>query len=91
MPSISIILPVYNGAKYLGDALSSIRAQRIDLGAVEIIATDDGSTDGSERLCRHYKDERIRIVRGEGRLELAADTPAVRLAEIGRALGAAGC
>ena len=47
MPSISIILPVYNGAKYLGDALGSIRAQRIDLGAVEIIATDDGSTDGS--------------------------------------------
>ncbi|WGR61323.1 transposase [Paracoccus ferrooxidans] len=35
--------------------------------------------------------ERIRIVIGELRLELAADTPAVRLAEIVRALGAAGC
>ena len=36
-------------------------------------------------------DERIRIVLGEVRLELVADTPAVRLAEIVRALGAAGC
>ena len=36
-------------------------------------------------------DERIRIIIDEVRLELAADTPAVRLAEIVRALGAAGC
>lgn len=35
--------------------------------------------------------KRIRIVIGEVRLELAVDTPAVRLAEIVRALGAAGC
>ena len=35
--------------------------------------------------------EQIRIVIGEVRLELAADTPAVRLVEIVRALGAAGC
>ena len=36
-------------------------------------------------------EEQIRIVIGEVRLELAADTPAVRLAEIVRALGAASC
>lgn len=36
-------------------------------------------------------DERIRIIIGDVRLELAVDTPAVRLAEIVRALGAAGC
>jgi transposase len=36
-------------------------------------------------------EEQIRIVIGEMRLELAADTPAVRLAEIVRALGAAPC
>ena len=35
--------------------------------------------------------ERIRIVIGDVRLELSADTPSVRLAEIVRALGAAGC
>jgi len=36
-------------------------------------------------------DKRIRIVIGEIRIEMAADTPVVRLAEIVRALGAAGC
>lgn len=36
-------------------------------------------------------DEPVRIVLGDVRLELAADTPAVRLAEIVRALGATGC
>lgn len=35
--------------------------------------------------------KRVRIVIGEVRIELAADTPAVRLAEIVRALGAPGC
>ena len=40
---------------------------------------------------RRPAQERIRIVIGEVRLELAGDTPAVRLAEIVRALGAAGC
>lgn len=36
-------------------------------------------------------EEQIRILIGEVRLELAADTPAVRVAEIVRALGAASC
>nr|WP_281285425.1 transposase [Paracoccus laeviglucosivorans] len=40
---------------------------------------------------RSPADKLIRIVIGEVTLELAADTPAVRLAEIVRALGAAGC
>ena len=40
---------------------------------------------------RRPAEEQIRIVIGEVRLELAADTPAVRLAEIVRALGAASC
>lgn len=40
---------------------------------------------------RRPDEEQIRIVIGEVRLELAADTPAVRLAEIVRALGAAPC
>lgn len=40
---------------------------------------------------RRPAEDRIRIVIGEVRLELAADTPAVRLAEIVRAVGAAGC
>lgn len=43
------------------------------------------------RKDRRPDEEQIRIVLGAVRLELAADTPAVRLAEIVRALGAAPC
>ena len=50
MPAISVILPVYNGARYLEQALGSIREQRIGLDALEVIATDDGSTDASSAI-----------------------------------------
>jgi len=42
-PKISCIVPVYNGAAYIKDALDSIAAQT--LGVVETIVVDDGSTD----------------------------------------------
>jgi glycosyltransferase involved in cell wall biosynthesis len=50
MPTISVILPVYNGARHLEQALGSIREQRIGLDALEVIATDDGSTDASPAI-----------------------------------------
>lgn len=50
MPAISIILPVYNGARYLEQALDSIRRQRCDLDDIEIIATDDNSSDNSPAI-----------------------------------------
>ena len=40
---ISIIIPVYNMAKYLGECLDSIAKQT--LSDIEMIAIDDGSTD----------------------------------------------
>lgn len=45
-PILSIILPVYNGAAYLPAALDSLIRQT-GLDQIEIIALDDGSTDGS--------------------------------------------
>ncbi|WP_310492783.1 glycosyltransferase family 2 protein [Dechloromonas sp.] len=61
-PLISVVLPVYNGEQYLPAALDSILAQT--LRDFEIIAIDDGSTDGTLAILRDYerKDSRIRVV-----------------------------
>jgi glycosyltransferase involved in cell wall biosynthesis len=45
-PFISVILPVFNGAHFLADAVASIRAQKHR--SLEILIVDDGSTDGVE-------------------------------------------
>ena len=43
----SVIIPVHNGARFLGDALASVAAQQLDL---EVIVVDDGSTDDSAQI-----------------------------------------
>ena len=49
MPLISVILPVYNGLEFLGEAVMSVLAQKFN--DFELILVDDGSTDGSGALC----------------------------------------
>ena len=58
---ISVIVPVYNAEKYLRRCLNSICAQTLQ--EMDIILMDDGSTDGSEKICDEYaeRDSRIRV------------------------------
>src|ERR1700730_12909659 len=49
-PLISVIIPCYNAEAYLAEAIDS--ALRQDVGPLEIIVIDDGSTDGSTRVVR---------------------------------------
>lgn len=59
-PLVSVIMPVYNGARFIGTAIESVLAQ--SYGNLELIIIDDGSTDGTrEVICRHH-DERIRLM-----------------------------
>lgn len=69
---ISIIVPVYNVEKYLVKCLESIINQTYKY--LEIILIDDGSTDGSGRICDEYakKDNRIKVShKGNGGLSSA--------------------
>lgn len=52
MLDITIIIPVYNRKKYIKKCLDNLLQQ--DLTNIEIILVDDGSTDGSEKICDYY-------------------------------------
>lgn len=63
VPRVSIGMPVYNGAKYIREALDSLLAQTfIDF---ELIISDNASTDSTDAICLEYaaKDARIQYVR----------------------------
>lgn len=61
MPVISIIVPIYNKEKYLYRCLDSILSQTFT--DYELLLIDDGSTDGSCKICDEYaaRDQRIRV------------------------------
>lgn len=59
-PRVSVVLPVYNGGAYLRGAIDSVLGQTFrDL---EVIAVDDGSTDGSSALLDAVDDPRMRVL-----------------------------
>ena len=54
---VSIVMPVYNGEKYLKECIDSVLAQT--LTDFEFIIVDDGSTDSTEDIIKSYIDDRI--------------------------------
>jgi len=66
LPEVSVVLPFRNGARFLGESMLSILRQT--LHALELIAIDDGSTDGARQLAERIAatDERVKVVSGRG-------------------------
>lgn len=62
MSKVSIIMPVYNAEKYLGEAIASVLCQTYT--EFELLLINDMSTDNSKEICREYskKDNRIIIL-----------------------------
>lgn len=62
-PKASIGLPVRNGEKYVADAIEAVLAQT--MGDLELIISDNASTDGTEEIARSYAalDDRVRYQR----------------------------
>ena len=66
-PLVSVIIPVYNVFPYLREALDSVINQTYR--NLEILIIDDGSDDGSGKICDEYadRDQRIRVIHQENK------------------------
>lgn len=62
MPKVSVIIPVYNVERYLGECLDSILGQT--LSDIEVLCVDDGSTDSSAKILADYvaRDSRVKAL-----------------------------
>ena len=60
MTSVSIILPVFNGEKFIKKAIESVLNQSLD--DFELIIINDGSTDSTSDIINSFEDNRIRII-----------------------------
>jgi glycosyltransferase involved in cell wall biosynthesis len=78
-PLVSCVVPVFNGARYLEEAVASIEAQT--WGPIEIVVVDDGSTDATPETIARLG-SRIRAVRQDN-----AGAPAARNRGIAEASG----
>jgi len=61
---VSVVIPVYNGERYLGEAFDSVMSQ--GHRPIEVIVVDDGSTDNTETVARRFSDS-ITYIQQENR------------------------
>ncbi|HVL98445.1 MAG TPA: glycosyltransferase [Egibacteraceae bacterium] len=80
--TVSVCTPVYNGERYIGDTIRSVLAQ--DYKDLELIVSDNCSTDATVEVVRGCADPRIRLVRNERNIGAIANWNRVRQLARGR-------
>lgn len=60
-PLVSVVLPTYNRAHFIGQAITSVLNQTYE--NIELIVVDDGSTDDTDGVIRTFNDERLRYAK----------------------------
>ena len=75
---ISVCMPCYNAAKYIGECIDSVLNQ--SFADFEFVIVDDGSTDQTVEIVKSYSDSRIRLVENEHDFINSLNT-SIRLAE----------
>ncbi|MCC6456207.1 MAG: glycosyltransferase family 2 protein [Caldilineaceae bacterium] len=75
---VTVMMPAYNAAPYIGQAIESVLAQRY--AAWELIIVNDGSTDQTAEIAAAYVDPRIRLVHQANGGESVARNRALELA-----------
>ena len=70
VPLVSVLLSVSNGERYLRQALASVLRQTVS--DLELVVVDDASTDETPEMLARVDDPRLRVLRNEERLGLAA-------------------
>lgn len=76
---ISVIMPVYNGALYIAEAIESIAAQNIH--DLEIIIVDDGSTDDTGRIVQRISEPKIHYIHQDNNGPSSARNAGIRRAK----------
>ncbi len=62
-PLVSVIIPIYNGEKYIEQTIESVLSQTYQTW--ELVIINDGSSDNTEKLISKYTDNRIRYFRND--------------------------
>ena len=65
-PSVSVVMPVFNGGQYLSEAINSILNQTFQ--DFEFIVIDDGSTDQTDEILHQLKDRKIKLHRNSSNI-----------------------
>jgi glycosyltransferase involved in cell wall biosynthesis len=79
---VSICIPAYNAERFIGDTLESVMHQ--DYPHLEILVSDDGSTDRTLEIVRAYESRGVRVIRQETNLGMTRNMNAVIFASQGK-------